>query len=84
MLARVLTEVRAAAPGTGLDEVARRLGLSRDEVDLAVDYWARRGELVVDELGCAPSCAAPSCAGCPLAGPRRSGCGLVTISPRRP
>jgi hypothetical protein len=79
MLARVLAEIRAAPPGTGLDELARRVGLSRDEADLAVDYWVRRGELVVGELGCA----ATSCAGCPLRGPHRSGCGLIAISPSR-
>jgi hypothetical protein len=82
MLARVLAEIRAAPPGTGLDAVARRVGLSRGEVDLAVDYWVRRGELAVGEVGCATtSCAATSCAGCPLRGPHRSGRGLITISP---
>ena len=54
-LRAVLAAVRTASSGTGLDEIARNLGLSRDEVDAMVDYWEQRGELAVDHGGgCLP------------------------------
>lgn len=61
LLREVLARVRTAAPGTGLDDIARGLGVTRDEVDAMVEYWVRRGELVVDELG---SCSSGGCGGC--------------------
>lgn len=54
-LRAVLAAVRAARPGTGLDDVARSLGLSRDEVDAMVDFWVRRGELTAEPLRGCPS-----------------------------
>jgi hypothetical protein len=52
-LRAVLAAVLEARPGTGLDDIARRLELSRDEVEAMVDYWARRGVLSVQRLrGC--------------------------------
>jgi hypothetical protein len=61
MLRQVLARVRAGPPGTGLDDIARGLGVTRDEVDAMVEYWVRRGELVMDELS---SCASGGCGGC--------------------
>ncbi|MPZ84484.1 MAG: hypothetical protein GEV28_30475 [Actinophytocola sp.] len=84
-LARVLAEIRASTTATGLDELARRLGVSRDDLDALIGYWVHRGELVVDET---IGCTAGSCHGCALAAggcaPRRSGPVLVTIRPARP
>ncbi|MGC1210875.1 MAG: FeoC-like transcriptional regulator [Micromonospora sp.] len=89
VLRDVLRRVRTAAPGRGLDDIARDLGISRDEVDAMVDYWVRRGELVVDELS---SCASGSCGSCRLSGrggdcyrpAPRSGPALVRIGPPPP
>jgi hypothetical protein len=60
-LRAVLDAVRAADAGTGLDDIARGLGLRRDELDAAVEYWAHRGELVVAEIG---GCPPAGCTGC--------------------
>lgn len=65
---RVLEELRAAGTGTGLDEIARRAGVSRDDVDAAVGYWLHRGELSARRLDCGPT----DCTGCAL---RAAGCG---------
>ena len=86
VLREVLRRVRTAAPGSGLDDIARDLGVSREEVDAMVEYWAGRGELVVDELG---SCASGGCGGCRFSGQGggcyrpapRSGPALVAIGP---
>ncbi|MBT8225583.1 MAG: hypothetical protein HKP61_16575 [Dactylosporangium sp.] len=87
-LRAVLSAVLTAAPGTGLDDIARGLELSRDEVDAMVGYWERRGELTVDRL---LGCSASGCGGCPVA-PDRAWCrrpaggdrpGLLAISPGR-
>jgi hypothetical protein len=65
-LRAVLAAVTSASAGTGLAEIARRLDLSVDEVGAMVDYWVRRGRLVVEPLaGCGPA----ACAGCRLRGP---------------
>ncbi len=66
-LRAVLAAVSSAPASTGLAEIARRLDLSVDEVGAMVDYWVRRGRLVVEPLtGCGPA----ACAGCRLRGPR--------------
>ena len=83
LLRRVLAEVSAAHR---LDDIAERLGLSRDEVDAMVEYWVRRGRLSLEEVG---GCPAGGCSGC---GPKkRAGCAgpgtaplLVTIMARPP
>lgn len=76
-LRRVLTEIRAAPPAGGLDELARRLGVCRDELDAMIGYWVHRGELVVEEMA---GCTSAGCAGCPMATAARGGC----TGPRRP
>ena len=80
-LRAVLDAVRTAAPGTGLDEIARSLGLARDEVDAMVDYWERRGKLTVERLrGCSSAgCSARGPAGC-SAGADAGGCQLAGAS----
>jgi FeoC like transcriptional regulator len=88
-LRAVLDAVRTAAPGTGLDEIARSLGLARDEVDAMVDYWERRGKLTVERLrGCSSAgCSARGPAGCSagsdgggFAGSDGGGCPLAGAS----
>ena len=64
---RVLDAVRTAGPGTGLDDIARRLGLRRDDVDAAIGYWLCRGELSTRRVDCAST----GCPQCPL---RSTGC----------
>lgn len=88
MLRQVLARVRTAVPGSGLDDIARGLGVTREEVDAMVEYWVRRGELVVDELS---SCASGGCGGCRFSGQGgacfrpapRSGPALVAIRSAR-
>jgi hypothetical protein len=58
-LRAVLDAVRAA--DAGLDDIALDLGVRRDELDAAVEYWAHRGELVVAEIG---GCPPAGCTGC--------------------
>ncbi|NUT45807.1 MAG: hypothetical protein HOV94_00605 [Saccharothrix sp.] len=81
-LRAVLDAVRAAGAGTGLDDIARDLGLRRDELDAAVEYRAHRGELVVAEVG---GCPPVGCAGCHF---RTDGCArppkLPAITSRTP
>lgn len=88
ILRAVLTAVRTAAPGTDLDDIARDLGLHRDELAAMIDYWVHRGELTLDTLG---GCPPAGCTGCP-AGRGRTGCPqpstpggahLIAIRPRR-
>jgi hypothetical protein len=90
-LRQVLAEVRASAHRpTTLDEMARRVGVTRDEVESMIDYWVRRGRLTVDRIG--RGCAGSGCAGCPSARNGVPGCGtpatggpvLVAIAPARP
>jgi hypothetical protein len=59
-LRAVLAELQAGE----VDPVrlARRLDLSRDEVEAMVDYWVRRERLSVRAVGCP----ATGCAGCPV------------------
>jgi hypothetical protein len=92
VLDQVLAELRNTPTATSLADLARRSGVSRDELDAAVGYWVHSGELVVEEI---VGCAAGSCNSCPVAGPATagrsgSGCGrsahrrgpvLVTIRP---
>jgi hypothetical protein len=58
----VLSAIRSS-PTVSVDELCRRLGLGRDDLDAVVGYWVNRGELVIE-----PTCASGSCAGCPLTG----------------
>lgn len=89
VLREVLAQVRTAPAGTGLDDIARGLSVSRDELNAMVEYWVRRGELVVDQLS---SCASGYCGGCCLRGQGggcrrpapRSGPVLLAIRARAP
>jgi hypothetical protein len=90
VLRQVLTEIRTARGGTSLNDVARRVGVSRDEVDAMVDYWVRRGRLSVEEMGggC-PSAGCKSCAsgdgsepGCGRSGPAGPVLIAVSVRPR--
>lgn len=79
-LDRVLTEIQGTPAPKSLNDLARRLDVSRDELDVMIGYWIHRGELVVEEVSCGTS---GSCAGCPLTGPagcRRGPTGPVMIS----
>jgi hypothetical protein len=67
-LRAVLAEIRASRGDVSLTEVARRVGVSRDEVDAMVDYWVSRGALTSTEIGrtCGPGTSG-GCGGCPSA-----------------
>ncbi|WP_157390814.1 FeoC-like transcriptional regulator [Nocardia terrae] len=83
-LRRVLAEITASRGDFSLDQVARSVGVSTDEVRAMVDYWARKGRLSVERIdsGCPPA----GCGGCAI----RSSCsttaakgpGLLAITPR--
>lgn len=69
-LRRVLAELRAVGGGElSMDELARRVGVSRTEAAAMVDYWVDRAAVSLDLVG-RP---ATSCAGCTLR--LRRGCG---------
>jgi hypothetical protein len=89
-LRQVLAEVRSGT-ATSLSEVARRVGVSRDEASAMVDHWVRKGRLSVDDLGAA--CPSAGCGSCSSGHGDRPGCGsaspadrpvLLAISPRPP
>lgn len=66
-LDRVRREFQAGPATAGpaaLDALARRVGLSRDELDAAIGYWVHLGEIAVEP---ADACAGPACSGCPFA-----------------
>jgi hypothetical protein len=83
-LLRVLAEIRASTATTSLQELAQRLGVSRDDLDVMIGYWVHRGELIVEESA---ACTTGDCRGCALARrgctPHQSGPVLVTIRPTR-
>lgn len=85
-LRRVLAEITAARGGTSLDEIARRLGLGRDEVDAMVGYWIRKGRLAAEDI--AAACPGGGCGGCAFTRDGGPGCAtgrtLLAITPRRP
>lgn len=89
-LRRLLEEITAAHEPVSLDEIARRVGVTRDEAGSMVAYWTRKGRLTADDLTAA--CPATGCGGCALGrngkpgcGPRGSGPALLAItrSPHR-
>lgn len=41
-LRRILEEINGAHEAVGLDEIARRIGVTRDEADAMVAYWVRK------------------------------------------
>ncbi|MFB9238024.1 FeoC-like transcriptional regulator [Plantactinospora siamensis] len=76
-LRRVLAEIRAAERGgVSLDDVARRVGVGRDEIDSMVDYWVRKGRLTVEEIG--RGCPSGGCGGCSSGKGGSPGCGTPT------
>jgi hypothetical protein len=74
-LRQVLREIRSAGSAS-LDDVARAVGVSRDEVHAMVDYWVRRGQLSVEEIG--RGCASGGCGSCPSGDDGAPGCGSPT------
>ncbi|MGI5162462.1 FeoC-like transcriptional regulator [Microbispora sp. H10830] len=87
-LRRVLEEITAARGGVSLDDIARRLGLGRDEVDAMVEYWVRKGRLSSDDI--AAACPSGGCGTCALGDDGKPGCGtrrdgpvLLAITVRR-
>lgn len=61
-LRQVLTEIAGARGGVSLDDVARRVGVSRGEVESMVDYWVRKGRLSAEVVG--SGCPTDGCGGC--------------------
>nr|WP_240943038.1 FeoC-like transcriptional regulator [Planosporangium thailandense] len=70
-----MREIRSA-DSVSLDEVARNVGVSRGEVDAMVDYWVRRGQLTVEEIG--RGCPGGGCGSCPSGNGDAPGCGSPT------
>ncbi|WP_067541797.1 FeoC-like transcriptional regulator [Nocardia crassostreae] len=85
-LREVLAQITAARGGVSLDEVARRIGVSRTEVDAMVDYWVRKGRLSAEPV--TSGCPSDGCGGCPSDGacatPAKPGPVLVAITSRPP
>jgi hypothetical protein len=87
-LRQVLEEVRSGR-ARGLDDLARRVGVSRDEASAMVDHWVRKGRLDVADLSAA--CSSGGCGSCPSGDHGSPGCGagdgrpvLLAISVRPP
>lgn len=88
-LRQILKEITASRGGVSLDEIARRVGVSRGEAESMVGYWVRRGRLSAEDMAAAcPSGGCGTCAhgddGKPGCGSRRDGPVLLAISVRRP
>jgi radical SAM superfamily enzyme YgiQ (UPF0313 family) len=71
-LRQVLREIRSAGSAS-LDDVARAVGVNRDEVDAMVDYWVRRGQLSIEEIG--RGCPGGGCGSCSSGDDGAPGCG---------
>ncbi|MFE3192405.1 FeoC-like transcriptional regulator [Nocardia sp. NPDC059240] len=65
-LRRVLAEITESRGEFSLDQVARRVGVSRDEAQAMVDYWVRKGRLSVEQIG--SGCPSTGCGGCAQTG----------------
>lgn len=88
-LRQILKEITASRGGVSLDEIARRVGVSRGEAESMVGYWVRKGRLSAEDM--AAACPSGGCGGCahgddgkPGCGSRRDGPVLLAISVRRP
>lgn len=88
-LRQILKEITASRGGVSLDEIARRVGVSREEAESMVDYWVRKGRLSAEDM--AAACPSGGCGGCPAGDDGKPGCGtrrdgpvLLAISVRRP
>ncbi|MCW2901407.1 MAG: hypothetical protein JWO67_3672 [Streptosporangiaceae bacterium] len=90
-LRQLLKEISEARGGVSIDDIARKVGVSRDEADAMVDYWVRKGRLSVDDL--AAGCPSGGCGGCAQGVKGKPGCGsspgngpvlLAITIPRRP
>lgn len=77
MLREVLTIVEAAEGPISLTEISRQLGLDPGVLDGMLEYWVRKGKLVVNNrstAACSASCLDAGCgcgscsgaAGCPF------------------
>lgn len=81
-LRAVLAEIRAArGGGVSLAEVARQVGVSREEAEAMVEYWVQRGALGTTDIG--RGCSSGGCGGCPSAA-RDGGPGCGTDGPSGP
>jgi hypothetical protein len=81
-LRAVLAEIRAArGGGVSLAEVARRVGISREEAEAMVDYWVARGALGATDIG--RGCSSGGCGGCP-SGTADGAPGCSTAGPSGP
>lgn len=78
-LRQVLAEVRAGT-ATSLSDVARRVGVSRDEASAMVEHWVRKGRLSVDDLGSA--CPSAGCGSCSSGHDDQPGCGSASPADR--
>ncbi|QLY31329.1 FeoC-like transcriptional regulator [Nocardia huaxiensis] len=82
-LRQVLAEITTARGGVRLDDVARRVGVSRAEVDSMIEYWVRRGKLSTEAI--TSGCPTGGCGTCPSTsscGTRPAGPVLIAITPR--
>jgi hypothetical protein len=78
-LRAVLAEV-SGGRAASLAEVARRVGVSRDEAAAMVEYWVRKGRLTADDLGAA--CPSGGCGSCSSGHGDRPGCGASSPADR--
>lgn len=87
-LRQILKEITASRGGVSLDEIARRVGVSREEAEAMVGYWTRKGRLTTDDV--AAACPSGGCGSCAQGNDGKPGCGsradgpvLLAISVRR-
>lgn len=78
-LRRILEEINGAHEAVSLDEIARRIGITRDEADAMVAYWVRKGRLSSDDLTAA--CPSGGCGTCPSGDNGTPGCGTRRDGP---
>ena len=64
MLWQVLREVEAAQGPLDLNELSRRLDVTRGALDGMIQFWVRKGRLVDDLVVDDAVCAVGECSGC--------------------
>jgi hypothetical protein len=72
-LRQILKEITTSRGGVSLDEIARRVGVSREEAEAMVGYWVRKGRLSADDV--ASACPSGGCGGCARGDNGKPGCG---------